>query len=85
MSNFRLSMVRTKRTSCSDARADAAPDRDDIKAALLPNLEAETWPTINSMTQRVSTFIFYPLRVSCSKTFGSFREEGRDISMFGNV
>jgi hypothetical protein len=61
-------MVRTKRTSCSDVRADAAHDRDDIKAALLPNLEAETWPTIDSMTQRVSKFIFYPFRVSCSKT-----------------
>jgi hypothetical protein len=69
MDNFRLSMVRTKRTSCSDARAYAAHDREDIKAALLPNLEAETWPPINSLSQRVSIFIFYPLRVSCSKTW----------------
>ncbi|PMD51427.1 uncharacterized protein K444DRAFT_636727 [Hyaloscypha bicolor E] len=68
MDNFRLSMVRIKRTSCSGARAHAAHDRDDIKAALLPNTEVETWPPINSLSQRVSIFIFYSLRVSCSKT-----------------
>jgi hypothetical protein len=67
MENFRLSMVRAKRTPCSDARAYAAHDRDDIKAALLPSLEAETWPPITSLSQRVSIFIFYSLRVSCSK------------------
>lgn len=52
MDNFRLSMVRIKRTSCSGARAHAAHDRDDIKAALLPNTEVETWPPINSLSQR---------------------------------
>ena len=53
--------------SSSDARAYAAHDRDDIKAALLPNFEAETRHPINSLSQRVNIFIFYSLRVSCSK------------------
>jgi hypothetical protein len=54
--------------SSSDARAYAAHDRDDIKAALLPNFEGETRPPINSLSERVSIFIFYSLRVSYSKT-----------------